>query len=179
MKRREFIAGMGSAAASWPFAAAMPALGQQGARIARVGVLTPADNERTPGFEALRKELRELGYIEGKSIVFDFRLAKGHTEALPGLAAELVQIPVDVIVTSGTTAVLAAAKTTQTIPVVQGAGGDLVRAGLAASLARPGGNVTGFTILTDEPSGKRLELLRRAVPTIKSVTVMLDPTSIV
>jgi putative ABC transport system substrate-binding protein len=178
MKRRTFIAGLG-AAASWPFAATMHATGQQGAKIARVGVLTPADRERTPGFDALRTELRRLGYIEGETIVLDFRLAKGHTEALPGLAVELVQIPVDVIVAAGTTAALAAAKTTQTVPIVQGAGGDLVRAGLAASLARPGGNVTGFTILTDEPSGKRLGLLRQAVPTIKTVTVMLDPTSVV
>jgi putative ABC transport system substrate-binding protein len=179
MRRREFIAGLGGVVASWPFAATMPAAGQQSEKIARIGVLTPADSERTPGFDALRKELRNLGYIEGKTIVLDFRLAMGHTEALPGLAAELVQIPVDVIVASGTTAVLAAAKTTHTVPKVQGAGGDLVRAGLAASLARPGGNVTGFTILTDEPSGKRLQLLRQAVPTIKSVTVMLDPTSVV
>ena len=179
MRRRTFVAALGGVAASWGFAATMPAAAQQGAKIARIGVLSPADSERTPGFDALRKELGELGYIEGKSIVFDFRLAKGHVEALPGLAAELAQIPVDVIVASGTTAVLAAAKTTHTIPIVQGAGGDLVRAGLAASLARPGGNVTGFTILTDEPSGKRLHLLSRAVPTIKSVTVMLDPTSVV
>src|SRR5262245_26439850 len=155
MRRRAFIAGLGSVAASWPLAAKMPALGQQSTKFARVGVLTPAESEMTPGFDALRKELRTLGYIEGKTIVLDFRLAKGHTEALPGLAAELVQIPVDVIVAAGTTAVLAAAKITHTIPIVQGAGGDLVRAGLAASLARPGGNVTGFTILTDEPSGKR------------------------
>jgi len=179
MRRRTFVAALGGVAASWGFVATMAAAAQQGAKIARIGVLSPADSERTPGFDALRKELGELGYIEGKSIVFDFRLAKGHAEALPGLAAELAQIPVDVIVASGTTAVLAAAKTTHTIPIVQGAGGDLVRAGLAASLARPGGNVTGFTILTDEPSGKRLHLLSRAVPTIKSVTVMLDPTSVV
>src|SRR6516225_4902810 len=169
MRRRTFVAALGGVAASWGFVATMAAAAQQGAKIARIGVLSPADSERTPGLDALRKELGELGYIEGKSIVFDFRLAKGHVEALPGLAAELAQIPVDVIVASGTTAVLAAAKTTHTIPIVQGAGGDLVRAGLAASLARPGGNVTGFTILTDEPSGKRLHLLSRAVPTIKSV----------
>jgi putative ABC transport system substrate-binding protein len=178
MRRREFIATFGSAVA-WPLAATTPAAAQQGAKSARIGVLTPADSERTPGFDALRKELRNLGYLEGKSIFLDFRLAKGHAEALPGLAAELVQIPVDVIVAAGTTAALAAANVTHTIPIVQGAGGDLVRAGLAASLARPGGNVTGFTILTDEPSGKRLDLLRRAAPTIKSVTVMLDPTSVV
>src|SRR5262249_22740587 len=135
--------------------------------------------ERTPGFDALREELRNLGYIEGKQIVFDFRLAKGHAEALPGLAAELVQIPVDVIVAAGTTAVLAAAKVTDTIPIVQGAGGDLLRAALPRGFGRLGGKVRGFTTLTDEPSGNRLELLKRASPTIKSVTVMLAPTSVV
>jgi putative ABC transport system substrate-binding protein len=91
----------------------------------------------------------------------------------------LVKIPVDVIVAGGTTTVRAAAEITRSIPIIQAAGGDPVAAGLAASLAHPGGNVTGFTILTDEPSGKRVELLKRAFPGIKLVTVLLDPTSTV
>jgi putative tryptophan/tyrosine transport system substrate-binding protein len=178
VRRREFLSALGSAAA-WPLVAAKQIEAQERTKIPRVGVLTPAESDTTPGFDAFRKGLRDLGYVEGKSIVLDFRFAKGHTDALPRLAAELVQIPVDVIVASGTTAARAAAGITHEIPIVQPAGGDLVTAGLAASLARPGGNVTGFTIRTDEPSGKRLELLRDAFPGIKRVTVMLDPTSVV
>jgi ABC-type uncharacterized transport system substrate-binding protein len=155
------------------------AMAQQSAKVARVGVLTPGETDNTPGFVALRSGLRELGYVEGKSLVLDFRMAKGHNERLGDLAAELVQVPVDVIVASGTTAAQAAARVTRQIPIIQAAGGDPVAAGLAASLARPGGNVTGFTIRTDEPSGKRLELLKRAFPTITRVAVMFDPTSVV
>ena len=177
-RRRAFIAALGGAAA-WPLVATKQIEAQERTKIPRVGVLTPAESDTTPGFDAFRKGLRDLGYVEGKSIVLDFRFAKGHTDALPRLAAELVQIPVDVIVASGTTAARAAAGITHEIPIVQPAGGDLVTAGLAASLARPGGNVTGLTIRTDEPSGKRLELLRDAFPGIKRVTVMLDPTSVV
>ena len=177
LKWRALVAVLCSAA--WPLAAAMPAAAQQAGKIARVGVLSPADSDKTPAAVAFRKTLQELGYVEGKSIVLDFRLAKGHNERLGDLAAELVQIPVDVIVAGGTTAVRATAGITHSIPIIQAAGGDPVSAGLAASLARPGGNVTGFTIRTDEPSGKRLELLQRAFPNISRVTVMLDPTSVV
>jgi putative tryptophan/tyrosine transport system substrate-binding protein len=155
------------------------ALAQQHPKVARVGVLTPGESDNTPGFLALRSALRELGYIEGKSLALDFRLARGHNDRLGDLAAELVQIPVDVIVASGTTATQAAARVTRQIPIIQAAGGDPVAAGLAASLARPGGNVTGFTIRTDEPSGKRLELLKLAFPAINRVIVMFDPTSVV
>jgi putative tryptophan/tyrosine transport system substrate-binding protein len=178
MRRREFMTALGGAVA-WPLAAAMPAAAQQGAKIARVGVLTPEESDKTPAFVAFRDGLRDLGYVEGKSIVLDFRLAKGHNERLSGFAKELVQIPVDVIVAGGTTAVRAAAEVTQTIPIVQAAGGDPVTAGLAVSLARPGGNFTGFAIRSDELAGKRLELLKRASPGITRVTVMLDPTSVV
>ena len=149
MRRREFVAALGSAAA-WPLVSALPAGAQQGSKIARVGILTPGGCDRTPSVQAFRKALQELGYIEGRSIILDFRFAKGHNDALPRLAAELVKIPVDVIVAGGTTAVQAAAQVTRSIPIIQAAGGDPVSAGLAASLAHPGGNVTGFTILTDE-----------------------------
>jgi putative tryptophan/tyrosine transport system substrate-binding protein len=159
--------------------AAMPAAAQPDAKISRVGVLLPGDSDKNPSSVAFRKALQDLGYVEGKSIILDFRLAKGHNERLGDLAAELVRIPVDLIVAGGTTAVRAAAGATKSIPIIQAAGGDLVNAGLAASLARPGGNVTGFTIRTDEPSGKRVELLKRAFPSITQVTVMLDPTSVV
>lgn len=177
LKWRALVAVLCSAAL--PLAAAMPAAAQQAGKIARVGVLLPSDSDKNPASIAFRKGLQDLGYVEGKSIILDFRLAGGHNERLGELAAELARIPVDVIVAGGTTAVRAAAGVTRSIPIIQAAGGDPVIAGLAASLARPGGNVTGFTIRTDEPSGKRLELLKRAFPSISRVTVMLDPTSVV
>ena len=179
MRRREFVGLLSGAAVAWSLVAATPGAAQQGAKIARVGILSPEEKETTSANVAFRKGLRDLGYVEGTSIFLDFRFTKGHNERLSGLAAELVQIPVDVIVAAGLTAVRAAADITHNIPIVQAASGDLVKAGLAASLARPGGNVTGFTLPTDEPSGKRLELLKRAFPSITLVTVMLDPTSIV
>jgi putative tryptophan/tyrosine transport system substrate-binding protein len=147
-------------------------------KVARVGILSPEENDHTPAFVAFRQGLRDLGYEEGKSIVLDFRLAKGHNESLGQLATELVQIPVDVIVAGGITAVRAAARTTPTIPIIQAAGGDLVAAGLATSIARPDRNVTGFTIRPEEPSAKRLELLKRAFPNIRRVSVVLDPTGV-
>jgi putative tryptophan/tyrosine transport system substrate-binding protein len=177
MRRREFIAGLGGAAA-WPLAGTMPSAAQQSAKIPRVGILSPEESDTTPAFVGFRQGLRDLGYVEGKSIVLDFRLAKGHNERLGDLAAELVQIPVDVIVAGGITAVRAAAGITHKVPIIQAAGGDLVSAGLAASLSRPGGNVTGFTISAEEPSAKRLELLKRAFPKIRRVSVILDPTSV-
>jgi putative ABC transport system substrate-binding protein len=164
---------------AWTVGGALDAAAQQTGKIARVGILSPEESDATPAFIAFRNGLRDLGYVEGKSVILDFRLAKGHNERLGELASELVKIPVDVIVAGGTTAVRAATATTRNIPIVQGAGGDLVAAGLATSFARPDGNVTGFTIRTEEPSAKRLELLKRAFPTITRVSVLLDPTSVV
>jgi putative ABC transport system substrate-binding protein len=169
---------LGSAIA-WFLTNSTPATAQQRSVPFRVGVLTPVESDKTPGFSAFRSELRERGYIEGKSIILDFRFAKGHTDVLPGLAAELAKVPVDIIVVDGTTAARAALNVTQSIPIIQAAGGDPVAAGLAPSYSRPGGNFSGFSIRSDELAGKRLELLRRAYPGIKKVSVMLDPTSVV
>ena len=155
---------------------ATPSVAQQTPKIARVGILSPEESDHTPAFVAFKQGLRDLGYEEGKSIVLDFRLAKGHNDRLDELATELVQIPVDVIIAGGITAVRAAARTTPTIPIIQAAGGDLVAAGLATSVSRPDRNVTGFTIRPEEPSAKRLELLKRAFPKIRRVSVILDPT---
>ena len=151
-------------------------LHKEPSKLARVGILSPEENDHTPAFVAFRRGLRDLGYEEGKSIVLDFRLANGHNENLGQLATELVNIPVDVIVAGGITAVRAAARATPTIPIIQAAGGDLVAAGLATSVSRPDRNVTGFTIRAEEPSAKRLELLKRAFPKIQRVSVILDPT---
>jgi putative ABC transport system substrate-binding protein len=174
VKRREFITLLGGAAAAWPLAVRA----QQTAKIPRVGILSPAGSEAAATLAAFRKGMRDLGYVEGQTIVLDFRLAKGNLDALPALAAELVRIPVDVIVTDGTSAAVDAFGATRTIPIVMAAtGGDPVALGLATSIARPGGNVTGMLLRALELSGRRLQLLKDAVPTAARVTALFNPTS--
>jgi putative tryptophan/tyrosine transport system substrate-binding protein len=125
----------------------------------------------------LRQRLRELGYLEGQNIAFESRFADGKTDQLPGLAAELVALKVDVIVTSGTPASLAAKQATRTIPIVMAQLADPVGAGLVASLGRPGGNVTGLTTQDVDLSGKRLEMLLQVVPKVSRFAVLIDETS--
>ena len=122
--------------------------------------------------EALRQGLRDLGYIEGKTIAIEYRYAGGKPERLPELAAELVRLRVDVIILSGSDSIRAAKRATQTIPIVVGNAGDLVGAGLVASLAKPGGNITGSTTISPDLSGKRLELLKEVVPNLSKVAVI-------
>jgi putative ABC transport system substrate-binding protein len=159
-------------AAAWPLAARA----QQPAKVPRVGILSPAASETAGTLSAFRKKIRDLGYVEGETIALDFRLSKGIMDALPALAAELVRIPVNVIVTDTTTATLAAFAATRTIPIVMGAtGGDPVALGLAKSLSRPGGNVTGTNFLAGL-SDKRLQLLKQAFPGAQRVAVLANPT---
>ena len=129
--------------------------------------------------EAIRLALRELGYIEGQNIVIEYRYAEGKQDRAPELAAELVRLKVDIIVAAGGGILVRAAKNaTKTIPIVMmGAGLDPVEAGFVESLARPGGNVTGITNLTGELGGKRLELLKEAVPKLARVAVLYDPAT--
>ena len=127
--------------------------------------------------EAFRQQLRDLGYTEGEHIAIEYRWAEGRDDRLPGLAAELVASHVDVIVTTGTTGTFAAKRATTTIPIVMASSGDPVRSGLVTSLARPGGNVTGFTVLGPELEGKRLELLRQIVPGLSRVAVLWNPAN--
>jgi len=163
VRRREVITLLGGAAAAWPFAARA----QQTDKVPRVGILSPASSEAAPDLTAFRERLHDLGYVEGQTIVLDFRLSKGIIDALPALAAELVRIPVDVIVTVSTSATLAAFGATRTIPIVMATtGGDPVALGLAKSLSRPGGNVTGTNFLTGL-SEKRLQLLKLAFPGVQ------------
>jgi putative tryptophan/tyrosine transport system substrate-binding protein len=172
MGRREFVALLGGAAAAWPLAARA----QQPAKVPRVGILSPAASETAGTLSAFRKKIRDLGYVEGETIALDFRLSKGIMDALPALAAELVRIPVNVIVTDTTSATLAAFAATHTIPIVMGAtGGDPVALGLAKSLSRPGGNVTGTNFLAGL-SDKRLQLLKQAFPGARRVAVLANPT---
>ena len=153
MRRRKFITLLGGGAA-WPLAVrAQQPLG----KAVRIGVLA---NEWWPPIESLREGLRELGYVEGESLRFDYRWAEGRNDRHPILAAELVALPVNVIVTWGTPAALAAKGATSAIPIVMGAIGDPVRVGVVTNLARPGGNITGFSSATFEMEEKRLELLK-------------------
>src|SRR6516162_4864224 len=171
MKRREFMTLLGGAAVAWPLAARA----QQPAKVPRVGILSPAASETIRTLTAFRERIRELGYVEGQTIALDFRLSKGVTDSLPALAAELVRIPVSVIVTDTTSGTLAAFAATRTIPIVMGTtGGDPVALGLAKSLSRPGGNVTGTQMLTGL-SDKRLQLLKQAFPGAQSA-VLANPT---
>jgi putative ABC transport system substrate-binding protein len=147
----------------------------QPARIPRIGVLAPLSVSSFSGrLEGLRKRLRELGYVEGKNIVIEYRYAEGKLERLPDLAAELVQLKVDVIVTAGL-GILPAKKATTTIPIVFGAAADPVGSGLVSSLARPGGNITGLSQMSPDLDGKRLELLKEAFPKVARVAFLWQP----
>jgi putative ABC transport system substrate-binding protein len=151
-----------------------PGTAQQPAEIFRIGVLSPASSPSTKAFEALREGLRQLGYIEGVNITIEYRLAAGDYEGLPAMATDLVRRPVDLIVTDGGISTKIAQQATHTIPIVAATiGSDPVAAGLVASLAHPSGNVTGFTGY--ELSGKRLQLLKEAFPTISRVAALWNP----
>src|SRR5215510_1380241 len=151
---------------------------QQPRKVPRIGYLSNTDPASdSPRFEAIRLALRELGYIEGQNIASEYRYAERKLDRLPDLAAELVRLNVDIIVVGGDIPTRAAQKATKTIPIVIiGTGSDPVAADLVESIARPGSNVTGITSLTRELGGKRLELLKEAVPKVARVTVLYDPT---
>ena len=171
LQRREFISLLGGAAASWPLAARA----QSPRKVPRIGVLLPG----TAASFALRTKaflegLRDLGYVDGQTIAIEWRWGQDRVEGLPELAADLVARNVDVLVTGGTPAAKALKNATGMIPIVMAIIGDPVAAGLVASLARPGGNATGFSIVAPELSGKRLELLKEIVPEISPVAVMLN-----
>ena len=151
---------------------------QQPKKVSRIGYLSPVDPASDSArAEGIRLALRELGYIEGQNIAIEYRYAEGTPDREPGLAAELVRLKVDIIVVAaGDIPIRAAKNATKTIPIVMtGQGSDPVRAGHVESLARPGGNVTGLTNLTRELGGKRLELLKEAVPKLSRVAVLYDP----
>jgi putative ABC transport system substrate-binding protein len=146
---------------------------QQPTRIPRIGFLiTSSPSAIAPRMDAFRQGLRELGYVEGKNIVIERRHAEGKSDRLPALAAELVSLKVDIILTSGPTATRPAKEATSTIPIVMTFDDDPVGSGFVASLARPGGNVTGLSTLSPEISGKQLELLKEIVPRLSRVAVI-------
>ena len=167
MNRREFIALLGGAAA-WP----LPAHAQQAAK-PTIGLLVPG----TPAshghwYAATVQRLRELGWVEGRTIAIEYRWAEGFGERLPELAADLVRLKVHVIVTGGSTAVIAAKQATSSIPIVFAAAADPVGSGLVASLARPGGSVTGLSLQFTDLAGKRIELLRELLPGMRRLGIL-------
>jgi putative tryptophan/tyrosine transport system substrate-binding protein len=172
MNRRTFLCGL----ALGTLAAPLGATGQQVGKIARIGYLA-ANLAANPHLqEALLQGLRDLGYVEGRNLVIEYRGAEGKPERFPALAAELVALKVDVIVTAGgTLAALAAKQATRTLPIVFAAAADPVESGLVTSLARPGGNVTGLSIVSPELVGKSLELLKEVVPGVSRVAVLWQP----
>src|SRR4249920_2634522 len=152
------------------FALNFPAHAQQSARIFRIGVLT--SSTVASQLEALRRGLLDLGYVEGKNLEIEHRSAEGNFDRLPALAAELVQLKPDVIVTSSNPAIIALKQATQTIPIVMTVVGDPVGAGFVSSLAHPGGNITGLSNIAEQLSGKRLELLKETKPKIVRIAVL-------
>src|SRR5215470_3398668 len=149
---------------------------QQPKKIPRIGYLSPTGDSNAPGLnvEAFRRGMRELGYIEGKNILVEYRYIEGKPDRIPGLVNEFVQLKVDVLVLVPLTALRIAKQVTKTIPIVMVISDDPVTTGIVDSLARPGGNITGLSTLTRELSGKRLELLKEAVPGISRVGILWD-----
>jgi putative tryptophan/tyrosine transport system substrate-binding protein len=154
----------------------LPATAQQSGKVFRIGILAPAARPDAATFDAFRKGLTDLGYIDGQNIRIEYRLAAWDYSRLPAMAGELVRLPVDVIVTDTQKSAVIAHEATRTIPIVAATlGPDPVAAGLAVSFAHPGGNVTGFTGFGIELSGKRLQLLKEASPTIARIAALWDP----
>jgi len=168
--RREFISLLGGAAAC-----PRPARAQQRNQQVRVGILTPGGAFGNPLFAAFQQEMHRIGYVEGRNLVLEFRSAAHDPKQLAELAAELVRLPVDVIVVEGTGAARAAKEATSIIPIVMGVAADPLDGGLVGNLARPGGNITGFTSLTPELGTKRLGLIKEALPDITRVGVLQNP----
>jgi putative ABC transport system substrate-binding protein len=166
LRRRQFLTLLGGAAVAWPLAARA----QQQGKIPRIGII-----DDQPMWSPFREGLRDLGYLEGQNIAFEYRTADGVPERLAEAATDLVRRPVDIIATYGTAPSIAAKAATTTIPIVMIGVGDVVRTGLVQGLAHPGGNITGNTILGPEVQPKRLQLFREAVPALSRVALLFNP----
>jgi putative ABC transport system substrate-binding protein len=172
MRRREFIAMLGTGAAAWPLAARA----QRAARTWRIGFLGAASaGKYSKLVDAFREGLRDFGYSESNNLRIEFRWAEGNNARLPELAAELVKRNIDCLVTHGTPGTAAAKQASATVPIVMAVSGDAVATGLINSLAQPGGNVTGTTFFGPELAAKRLELLHDAVPRARQLAVLVNP----
>jgi putative tryptophan/tyrosine transport system substrate-binding protein len=167
MRRRDFVTGLGCAAVAWPLAARA----QQAEKIYRIGIVEPIPAaQNVANLEALRKGLRDLGYVEGRNLVIEYRSADGRAERFPELVSELIGLKVDLILTRGTPAARAAKNATETIPVVMATMGD--PSAIVASYAHPGGNITGVTTFSTELSAKRVEILKELVPSLSRVALL-------
>ena len=174
MRRRDFIKFILGSVAAWP----LPLRAQQAAKVYRIGYLGVTSHaEYTREIEALLKGLRQLGYEEGKNITIHYRFAEGDYDRLPALAAELVTLQVDVLLTHSTPGARAARQVTSTVPIVVMAAADLVSSGLVPSIARPGGNLTGLTFFFAEICAKRVELIKEAVPAATRLGVLVNPAN--
>ena len=173
MKRREFITLLGGAAATWPFAARA----QQTGKLYRIGFLWDGPDVFPDALEAFRQGLRELGYVEGRNIAIEYRWAEGKPERMRELAEELVRLKVDVIMAPSSIYTAAAKRATTTIPIIFMSHADPLATGHVASLARPGGNATGLSLMMTETNVKGLELLKEAVPGLSRVAVIFDPAT--
>jgi putative ABC transport system substrate-binding protein len=171
IRRREFIAALGGAATAWWPLAAHAQSGRK--KMSLIGIIDDA-----PIWDHFRQGLRDLGYIDGQNIAMEYRSANGQADQLAAAASDLARFPVDVIVTNGSAASHAARQATQTIPIVMIAVGDPVRAGLVESLARPGGNATGNTILGTEMTAKRVQLLKEIIPRAMRVAFLWNPNNL-
>ncbi len=167
MKRREFIAVLGGAAANWP----LSARAQQSQSPRRIGLMA---NLPLPPIQKFRERLQKLGYVEGKNLIIEYRYGEGRDDRFPSFAAELVAMPVEVIVVWGNPAALAAKRATTTIPILIGAAGDVVNTGLISNIAHPESNLTGFVALNVELEEKRLELLKEVLPRLSRVAVLAN-----
>jgi ABC-type uncharacterized transport system substrate-binding protein len=167
MKRREFLKVLGAGALAWPLAAHA----QQGEQARTIGILA---SQSLPPIQRFARKLRDYGYVEGRNLRFVSRFAEGQDERYPVMAAELAAIPVDLIVTWGTPAALAAKQATTTIPIVMGAIGDPVGVGIVSNLAHPDGNITGFAAQNVDLDGKRLELLKDLLPHLSRVGILAN-----
>jgi len=169
MQRREFITLVGFSAVAWP----IDTWAQQTSKVWRVGMLeTTSETLNAPNINAFRRGLRELGYVEGQNLIIEYRSGEGRIERFPDLAVELVRLKVDVLVTRGTPASLAAKNATTTIPIVMAAIGEPVGTGMVGSLAQPGGNVTGLSAFVNELAAKRVEIMREIVPKISRMAMI-------
>ena len=176
MRRREFVAGLLGGSAGVGLWSRAGRAQSSAAKIPRIGFLgVPAADSLPKRTEAFRAGLRDLGYHEGRDLIVEYRWANSEYDRLPALLAELIDLKVDVIVTHGTPAVMAAKQATSTIPIVFAVVGDAVATGLVASLAHPGGNVTGLTFFQPELNAKRLEMLKETVPDLMDVGILLNP----
>jgi len=175
MRRRKFFSLVGAAALAWPLSAAR---GQQPAKVPIIGFLGASTaSTGNPWAAAFVQRLRELGWIEGRTVAIEYRWADGRNERVPELAADFVRLKVDVIVTYANTPAAAIKRTITTIPIVFAAAGDPVGTGLVASLARPGGNVTGLSLQQTDLAGKRLEILRDLVPNLRTLGILANAGS--